>query len=142
MLGDDILTSTDSTDVDALKEELKFELIVLHSDVKKLDKDWDFSRLIDPLISDQGSALILVPKIKKMITMMTKLKEDFEQRARNIVSVAEFPNKKEQEGFPNKKDGRGRPDKQCKPYRKRQHPPDIAIDEVLPSLGECKRYSR
>jgi hypothetical protein len=32
-----------STDLDALKEELKFELIVLHGEVMKLEKSWDFS---------------------------------------------------------------------------------------------------
>jgi hypothetical protein len=56
-----------STDVDALREELKFELIVLHGEVKELNKSWDFTALVNPLLADQGPALTLVPRIKRQI---------------------------------------------------------------------------
>jgi hypothetical protein len=35
-----------STDVDALREELTFELIVLHTEVMELNKKWDFSAIV------------------------------------------------------------------------------------------------
>jgi hypothetical protein len=77
MFGDD-----NSTDVDALREELKFELIVLHENVKELKKGWDLTPIINLLLADQGPALLLVPRIKKQIELLKKLKDDFEQRAR------------------------------------------------------------
>ena len=61
-----------STDVDALREELKFELIVLHGEVKKLDESWDFTPIVNPLLADQGPALTLVPRIKKQIERLKK----------------------------------------------------------------------
>jgi hypothetical protein len=135
-----IVDDNSTTDVDALREDFKFELIVLHGEVKELNKSWDFAPIINPLLADQGPALLLVPRIRSKL----KLKEDFEQKARDLqplaaalaqvaqsFCVAEFPNTKE-----------GKPVKQCKTQRRRQHPPDIAIDEVLPSWGKCKRYPR
>ncbi len=53
-----------STDVEALREDLKFELIVLHREVKKLDMSWDFSAIVNPLLADQDSALLIIPRIK------------------------------------------------------------------------------
>jgi hypothetical protein len=72
MLGDD-----NSADVDALREELKFELIVLHGEVKKLDESWDFTPIVNPLLADQGPALTLVQRNKEQIERLKKLKEDF-----------------------------------------------------------------
>ena len=68
-----------STDLDAVKKELKFELIVLHSEVMALNKGWDFTRIIDPLLADQGPSLFLVPRIKNQIERKKKLKESFDQ---------------------------------------------------------------
>ncbi len=95
------------------------------------------------MLADQGPALLVIPRIKKQIERLKKLKDGFEQKARDLqrpaaalaeaaqsLYVAEFPNTNE-----------GKPVKQCKPQRRRQPPPDIVIDEVLPSRGECKRYS-
>jgi hypothetical protein len=71
-----------STDVDAVREELKFELIVLHGEVKELNKSWDFTAIVDPLLADQGSAFLLIPRIKKQIERLKKLKEGVEQKAK------------------------------------------------------------
>jgi hypothetical protein len=137
-----------STDVDQLREELKFELIVLHGEVKELNKNWDFTKIVDPLLADQGPAIQVIPKIKKQIERLQQLKDGFEQKARDLQRpaaalavaaqslyghcTAELPDTKE-----------GQPTKQYKPLRRRQLPlPKIVIDEVLPSWGECKRYSR
>jgi hypothetical protein len=73
-----------STDIDALREDLKFELIVLHGEVKELNKSWDFTSIVNPLLADQGPALLVVPIIKKQIERLKKLKEDFEQKARDL----------------------------------------------------------
>jgi hypothetical protein len=78
MLGDE------STDVDELREELQFELIVLHTEVKELYKGWDFTPIINPLLADQGPALSLVPRMKKHIERLKQLEEDFQHKARDI----------------------------------------------------------
>jgi hypothetical protein len=38
-----MIVNEGSTDVDLLREELTFELIVLHTEVMELNKKWDFS---------------------------------------------------------------------------------------------------
>jgi hypothetical protein len=83
-------------------------LIVLHGEVKKLDVSWDFTAIVNPLLADQGPALLVIPRIKKAIERLRKLKDDFEQKARDLQRpstalaqtaqsfyVAEFPNTKE-----------------------------------------------
>ncbi len=137
-----LVVDDNSTDVDAFRAELKFEWIMLHGEVKELNKSWDLT-VVNPLLADQGPALTLVPRIKKQIERLKKLKEDFEHKARDVQRpaaalaqsfyVAEFPNTK-----------KGMPGKQFKPARTRRPPPQaaIAIEEVHPSWGECKRYSR
>jgi hypothetical protein len=37
-------------------EDLKFELALLNAALKKLDADWDFTVLINPLLADRGPA--------------------------------------------------------------------------------------
>jgi hypothetical protein len=117
----------------------------VHGEMKELNKSWDFTATVNPLLADQGPALNLVPRIKKQIERLKKLKEDVEHKARDMQQpaaalaqsfyVAEFPNTK-------KLVKKGKPGKQCKPARTRRPPPAIAIEEALPSWGECKRYSR
>jgi hypothetical protein len=50
-----VIVDDTSTDVDAVREDLRFELIVLHTEVKKLDAGWDFTAVVKPLLDDQGS---------------------------------------------------------------------------------------
>ncbi len=38
-----MIVDDNSTDLDALREDLQFELIVLHTEVKELNKGWDFT---------------------------------------------------------------------------------------------------
>jgi hypothetical protein len=130
------MLADESTDVDELREELKFELIVLHTEMKELNQSWDFTPIINSLLADQGPALTLVPRIKKQIERLKKLEEDFKHKSRDIqrppaalaqsFSVAAIP--KTTEG---------------KPGRRRRLPrsPDIVVEIALPSWGECKRYS-
>ena len=49
-----LIVDGNSTDVDAVREDLRFELIVLHTEVKELNKGWDFTAVVKPLLDDQG----------------------------------------------------------------------------------------
>jgi hypothetical protein len=73
-----------STDVDAVREDLRFELIVLHTEVKKLDVGWDFLTVVNPLLADQGPAIIGILRIKKQIERLKKLRDDFHKKARDL----------------------------------------------------------
>ncbi len=130
-----------STDVEALRDELKFELVVLHSEVKKLDKNWDYSGIITPLMDDQGPPLNVVRRIQKLIEQLRKLRVDFHQTARDLQRPAAALAEAAQSLYvavpPNTK--KGRPVKP-KPQPRRHLPPDFVIEEVTPSWGDCKRY--
>ncbi len=54
MLGDD--DSLGQEAAEKVVEDLKFELALLNAALKKLDADWDFTVLINPLLADQGPA--------------------------------------------------------------------------------------
>ena len=80
-----MLGADDSLDQDDVKEELKMELVLLNATLKDLNPNWDFAPIINPLLSDQGPAMAVVPKLKKQIERMTKGRDDFLQtRAANI----------------------------------------------------------
>ena len=49
-----LLVDDKSTDPEDVREELKTELLVLNVALKNLNKDWDFSAVILPLIAEQG----------------------------------------------------------------------------------------
>ncbi len=70
-----VIVDDTSTDVDAVREDLRFELIVLHTEVKKLDAGWDFTAVVKPLLDDQGSAILGIPRIKKQIERLKKLRD-------------------------------------------------------------------
>ena len=130
-----------STDLEALRDELKFKMVVLHREVMALDKTLDFSGIIKPLMDDQGPPLNAVARIQKQIKRMQTLKDDFQKTARDLqrptaalaepaqsLYVAEPPNTKTKK----KKDRPVQP----KPQPRRTLPPE----EVRPSWGDCKRY--
>ena len=72
-----VIVDDNSTDLDAVRADLRFELIVLHTEVKKLGVGWDFSTVVGPLLADQGPAIIGIPRIKKQIERLKKLRDDF-----------------------------------------------------------------
>ena len=121
-----------STDLDAVKEDLKFELIVLHTEVMELNKKWDFSAIVDPLLADQGAPIAVIARLKKQIERLKKLRDDFQQKAREWLQpaaplaqaaqtlLAEFP-------------------VQQRPLHWRH--PEIVLEAVTPSWGNCPRYS-
>ncbi len=78
MLGDD--DSLGQEAAEKVVEDLKFELALLNAALKKLDADWDFTDIIRPLLSDQGPAIAVVPKLKRQIDRMTKLRDEFLQQ--------------------------------------------------------------
>ena len=59
MLGEDNSFGQDAAD--DVKEDLKFELADLNAALKKLDADWEFMVLINPLLAYQGLAIAVVP---------------------------------------------------------------------------------
>ena len=68
-----------------VKEDLKFELAVLNAALKKMDANWDFSLLINPLLA-QGPAIAVVPKLKRQIDRLTKLRDEFLQNSCNSLA--------------------------------------------------------
>jgi hypothetical protein len=134
-----MLFDDNSTDLDALRDELRFKMVVLHSEVKKLDPDWDFSGIIKQLVDDQGPPLNVVARIQKQIERLQKLKDDFYagdlQRpaaalAAQSLNVAEPPNTKKKKGRP----------VQPKPQPTEPRRPPLPPQEALPPWGDCKRY--
>ncbi len=59
---------------------MKFESALLNAALKKLDADWDFTVLVNPLLADQGPAIAVVPKRKRQIERMIKLIDEFLQK--------------------------------------------------------------
>jgi hypothetical protein len=78
MFGDDNFADQDAAEY--AKDELKFELAILNRALKDLNKNWDFTAIINPLFADQGPATAVVPKLKKQIERMTKIEDDFLRR--------------------------------------------------------------
>ncbi len=137
-----MLVDEGSTDLDALRDDLRFELIVLHGEVKELNKSWDFSAIVNPLLEDQGAPIAVIARLKKQIKRLKKLRDDFQQKARELqrpaaalaqvaqsLHVAEFPVRYTEE---------------CRPVKQRpqqRRHPEIVVEEVTPSWGDCPRYS-
>ncbi len=42
-----VIVDDTSTDLDAVRADLRFELIVLHTEVKKFDPRWDFTAVVN-----------------------------------------------------------------------------------------------
>jgi hypothetical protein len=80
MLEEDDSLGQDAAD----KEEMKFKLAVLNTALKHLNKNWDFTVLINTLLADQGPAIAVVPKLKRQIDRMTKLRDEFLQKMEDL----------------------------------------------------------
>ena len=76
MLGEEDSLGQVATETENVKEDLKCESAVLNAALKKLDADLDFSLLINPLLA-QGPAIAVVPKLKRQIDRLTKLRDEF-----------------------------------------------------------------
>ena len=53
--------TANSSDLEDTREEYKNELILLHATLKKLDRDMDFSAILNPLLAETGPAMTHVP---------------------------------------------------------------------------------
>jgi hypothetical protein len=75
MFGDD--NFADHVAAEDAKDELRFELAILknlNAAMKDLNKNWEFTTIINPLFADLGPATAVVQKLKKQIERMKKLK--------------------------------------------------------------------
>ena len=139
-----MLGADDSLDQDNEKEDLKMELALLNTALKKLDPDFDFAPIINPLLSDQGPAMAVVPKLKRQIERMKQVRADFLQtRAANIPGRMSLVPETAgplllHEATP--------PAVSLPPARLKRGPcvaqstPNIFVAEVQPAWGPLKRY--
>ncbi len=75
LINDLAMFEDDNQDAaDDARDELKFQLSILNRALKDLNKNRDFTYIIRPLLADQGPATAFVPKLKKQIKRMTKIK--------------------------------------------------------------------
>ena len=56
-----------SSDLDEQREDYKNELVMLHASLKALNRDLDFSAILNPLLAETGPAVTHVPKLAKQI---------------------------------------------------------------------------
>ena len=78
--GMEAMYTENSSEIDDLREEYKNELILLHANLKALNRDYDFSAILNPLLAETGPALTHVPKLAKQIARMKKCLKDLEEK--------------------------------------------------------------
>ncbi len=64
VLTQSLTMSDNSTDLEDVRNELWMELIILNRNLKKLDKDLDFSAVLRPLLEDTGTMSLCWHKLK------------------------------------------------------------------------------
>ena len=74
LLGEDSLESAEDQ-----KDDLKSQLVALNAAMRRLDPNLDFSDIIKPLLADQGPVFALVPKLKKQLERMNKIRDGLPQ---------------------------------------------------------------
>ncbi len=91
-----LLWDEKSIDPEDVGDEKKIELITLHNALRKLDKDMDYSAVVNPLLADQGPALAHIPRLTKTIQRLEKIKADFlrneQEQLRGLAAPAESAN--------------------------------------------------
>jgi predicted RNase H-like nuclease (RuvC/YqgF family) len=70
----------DSSDLEDTREDYKNELIMLHATLKKLDRDLDFSAILNPLLTATEPAITHIPKLSKQIARMQKYLKELEEK--------------------------------------------------------------
>jgi hypothetical protein len=70
-----------SSDLEELREDYKNELIMLHASLKKLDRDLDFSAILNPLLAETGPAMAHVPRLAKQIARMKRYIDEEKAKA-------------------------------------------------------------
>ena len=56
---------------------MRTDLIMLNGALKQLNKDWDFSEVLRPLLADHGPAITQIPRPTKQMERMIKIRDDF-----------------------------------------------------------------
>ena len=72
-----------SIDPEDVRDELRNELIVLNADLKQLNRDLDYSEFIRPFLAGEGPAEAHIPRMKKQIQRMQKVKDDFLEKKKD-----------------------------------------------------------
>ena len=70
-----------SSDLEDLREKYKNESILLHATLKDLNKNLDFSAILDPLLAETGPAMAHVPKLSKQIARMKRYIDEEKAKA-------------------------------------------------------------
>ena len=130
LLADDY--SDKSIDPEDIREDLKTELLTVHAALKQLNKDIDYSGIINPLIAEQGPAVQHIARLSRQIDRLNKVREQFQRDKQESLKIGndsrEIPVQKQRQ----------------LPRQKRQKmtiPAELIPTEVLPSWGILKRYS-
>jgi hypothetical protein len=74
------LSPENSSDLEDLREDYKNELIMLHATLKTLNRDLDFSAILNPLLAETGPAVTDVQKLAKQIASMQKYIKENEEK--------------------------------------------------------------
>jgi hypothetical protein len=128
--------------------------------MRRLDPNLDFSKIIDPLLADQGPAFALVPKLMKQLDRMKKIRDGLPPTPSVLSPALVTPSVPAPEymGPPNRdrpaqsRDSRHTGNKRVLPEssilvpdtqhkRVRRVSRDIVVPEILPALGPLKRYA-
>jgi hypothetical protein len=141
---------------DAVRDEMKYDLVVLNASMKEPKPNWDCSVIINPLLAGQGPALALIPKLKRQLENMKKNRDDFLRREEEKRG-ADFLRKDQERpsaapaGTSRRRNRTALPADSCaEPFgglhdqKKRGRPPRLSstvLSEVLPAWGPLKRCS-
>ena len=130
LLADDY--SDKSIDPEDIREDLKTELLTVHAALKKLDKDIDYSGIINPLIAEQGPAVQHIARLSRQIERLNKVREQFLSDKQESLKIGN--------------DSREIPVKRERPHQRQKRqkitiPAELIPTEVLPCWGILKRYS-
>ena len=71
------MVSENSVDVEDVRDEMRTDLIMLNRALKQLNKDWDYSEVLRPLLTDQRPAITQMPRLRKQMERMIKIRDDF-----------------------------------------------------------------
>ena len=71
------MVSENSVDVEDVRDEMRTDLIMLNRALKQLNKDWDYSEVLRPLLTDQRPAITQIPRLRKQMERMIKIRDDF-----------------------------------------------------------------
>ena len=76
LLGSDI-----STDPEDIRDELRTELLLLNTELKQMNPDFDLFEALRPLLADTGPAVAHVSRLQKQKARMEKNRDDLLRKA-------------------------------------------------------------